>query len=397
MHNTACHYPSSHALNRFIVIVLGCILSLLPTSDTQARRGRKPPQALASFIDQLDNYDTARWFKADGWKNGSPFDNAWLADNISFDSGLMDIRLDDNATLGEPYASGNYQSNGFYGYGCYEASFKPVAKPGVISSFFTFAGPFDNGGNSLHNEIDFEFRGFNTSELQVNWWANDDSYSVGHEHIIVLNFDASQEFHRYGFKWTAAGIEWFVDGQSVYEVSNSEADPTPKANESLQKIMMNVWPVDDTASSWAGTFVYPGNPLHGHYAWVRHIAGEDCRLAEPPLPPPSSPPPTGNPSDLHVRDIIMSLNSRGTQAIASVVIENGQGEPTEAVDVYGSWSGIVITGDTHRTTDSDGTATFYSARTRDTGSMQFCVTNVSQDGKQYDPSTNTETCAVIDN
>jgi len=103
----------------------------------------------------------------------SGISNAWLAENIEFGNGVMDIRLDDQGALGEPYASGNYQSTGFYGYGCYEASFKPVAASGVVSSFFTFAGPFDNGGNGSHNEIDIEFLGFDTRFFQVNWWRND--------------------------------------------------------------------------------------------------------------------------------------------------------------------------------------------------------------------------------
>jgi hypothetical protein len=31
-----------------------------------------------------------------------------------------------------------------------------------VSAFFTFAGPYDNGGNGRHNEIDVEFLGYDT-------------------------------------------------------------------------------------------------------------------------------------------------------------------------------------------------------------------------------------------
>ncbi|MFM2348488.1 MAG: hypothetical protein RL654_3241, partial [Pseudomonadota bacterium] len=91
--------------------------------------------------------------RADGWTNGSPFNNAWKADHLTTASSLMSIRLDNVATLGKPYTSGNYQSNGYHGYGCYEARFKPVSAAGVVSSFFTFAGPYDNGGNGRHIEF----------------------------------------------------------------------------------------------------------------------------------------------------------------------------------------------------------------------------------------------------
>jgi endo-1,3-1,4-beta-glycanase ExoK len=54
-----------------------------------------------------------------------------------------------------------------------------VAESGVVSSFFTFAGPFDNGGNGKHNEIDIEFLRFDTRTFQVNFWTNDDTYAGG--------------------------------------------------------------------------------------------------------------------------------------------------------------------------------------------------------------------------
>lgn len=386
----------SKSRSRVVMACLCCTLAFVPFQEVQAKRGGKPPQAQGDFIDHLDSYDTEYWLKADGWKNGSPFDNAWLAENITFDNGIMDIRLDDNATSGEPYASGNYQSTGFYGYGCYEASFKPVAVPGVVSSFFIFAGPFDNGGNGSHNEIDIEFLGYDTSQFQVNWWANDDSYTAGHEYIIGLGFDAANEFHRYGFKWTSTGINWFVDGEFVYQVSDSPSDPTPKATESLQKVMMNVWPVDDTAASWAGPFTYPGTPLHGLYDWVRHIAGEDCNLNDAPTPPPPPPPPPdGDASDVHVQNITMRLNSRSTQVIAEVLIQNGIGEPIEGVTVEGTWSGLITKGDMSRTTDTSGAAIFYSARSRDSGDVTFCVTHLTKNGMDYDPDADNETCDVI--
>ena len=378
------------------MLVICCTIAFVFAQDAfGSKRNNKPPKAQDTFTDHLTSYDTARWMKADGWKNGSPFDNAWLADHISFSDGYMDIRLDDQASRGEPYSSGNYQTNGFYGYGCYEASFKPVASSGVVSSFFTFAGPFDNGGNGKHNEIDIEFLGYDTTSFQTNYWTNDDDYTGGHESTVYLGFDAAHEFHRYGFKWTSGGIEWFVDGVPVYAVFDTPADPTPKANESLQKVMMNVWPVDNTAATWAGTFTYPGSPLHGIYDWVRHTAGEDCTIDDAPIPPLPPPPPGGDPVVMYIQDIAMSLNKRETQVITRVVVFNGLGEPVPDVTVDGVWSGIITNGDTRRTTDSSGSATFYSARSRDSGDVSFCITDIFGIGLAYDETANAETCDLI--
>jgi len=382
---------------RATVGILCALALLLPLQiGLAARKAPKPPQPQGDFVDDLNSYDTSRWIKADGWKNGAPFDNVWRADHVYFVGGAMVLNLDDQGAQGEPYASGHYQTTGFHGYGCFEASFMPVAEPGVVSSFFTFAGPFDNGGNGHVNEIDIEFLGYDTTLFQANFWTNDDSWSNGHEELVPLGFDAAEEFHRYGFRWTPAGIEWFVDGRLVYAVADSPGDPTPKAGESLQKIMMNVWPVDSTASGWAGAFVYPGAALSGIYDWVRYEAGEDCSLdtaPEPPPPPP--PPPDGEPGDIHVAGIDLSLNSRSTQAIARVRIVNGVGQPVADAAVSGAWSGIISNGDTARTTDGSGTATFYSARFRSSGQVTFCVGSVTASGLNYDEGANVGTCDTI--
>lgn len=137
-------------------------------------------------------------------------------------------------------------------------------------------------------------------------------------------------------------------------------------------------------------------PLHGIYDWVRYIAGEDCSLADAPaLPPPPPPPPNGDAADLHVQDIAMSLNSRGTQVIVRVQVQNGIGEPVNDVTVDGSWSGIITNGDTSRTTDDTGTATFYSARSRDPGNVFFCVMNLAKNGMNYIPNADVEMCDEI--
>lgn len=351
-----------------------------------------PPKALGSFTDHLDAFDSSRWARADGWKNGSPFDNAWRSDHVSFAGGRMELRLDDQAALGEPYTSGEYRSVGYHGYGCYEARFRPVRQSGAVTAFFTFAGPYDNGGNGKHNEIDVEFLGYDTRQVQFNFWTNDDAYAARNEYLHPLPFDAADDFHVYGFYWHAGGIRWYVDGSLVYEVLDSALNPTPKANESLQKIMMNLWPVDATAAAWAGSFYYPGEPLRAFYDWVRYTKDQPCDALEPPQPPP---PPPGNATSMHVHDISMSLDARAMQAIARVTIFDGLGRPLPGARVAGSWSGAISSGDTARTTDSNGVAIFYSARANTTGAVHFCVSDLARSGYAWDESANREVCDTI--
>ena len=382
---------------RFAGVRLAACAALLvlasgPQGALAAKPAPKPPSASGSFVEHFNAYDATRWSKADGWTNGSPFDNAWLADHVTVADGKLDLRLDNVATLGEPYASGELRTNGFYGYGCYEASFKPIMVPGVVTSLFTFAGPYDNGGNGKHNEIDIEFLGDKPGWVQLNFWTNDDTYASRNEYLLSLSDGFTADYHRYGFKWTAGGIEWFIDGGLVYSVTDRTSNPTPKATESLHKIMVNAWPVDQTAELWAGKFHYPGTPLHADYQWIRHIAGSDCSLAEPPT---EAPPPSGSASDMSVRDISLSLDSRATQVIARVNVVDGLGRPVPGAAVAAAWSGVITTGDTARTTDATGTATFYSSRTRNPGTVNFCVVGVTAGGLDYMPGANLETCDAV--
>jgi endo-1,3-1,4-beta-glycanase ExoK len=382
------------------VVALCAVLSIAAAFSMPAAAGKrpsKPPAVQGAFTDLLDGFDSSRWAKSDGWANGSPFDNAWSAGNVNFHDGLLELVLDDTARLGQPYTSAEYRSTGYYGYGCYEASFRPVAVPGAVTAFFTFAGPYDNGGNGKHNEIDIEFVGAylgeGPSSVQFNFWTNDDGYASRNEYLMQLEFDATAAFHAYGFKWTSAGIDWYVDGDLVYSVFDTTGNPTPKASDSLQKIMLNLWPVDDTASGWAGTFVYPGEPLRAQYQWVRYASGEDCEISAPPSEPP--PPPPGDPATAHVLDIAMSLDPRATQAISRVSVVDGLGRPVVGAAVSGTWSGLISSGDGSRDTDGSGMATFYSSRTRSSGDVTFCVNGISLAGMTYDSGLNAETCATI--
>jgi hypothetical protein len=156
--------------------------------------------------------------------------------------------------------------------------------------------------------------------------------------------------------------------------------------------MVNAWPVDETAVLWAGEFRYAGAPLHAEYQWIRHIAGESCSLADAPT---EGPPPSGSATTMSVREIALSLDSRATQVIARVNIVDGLGRPVAGAAVAGAWSGAISTGDTARTTDSTGTATFYSSRTRTVGTVQFCVASVSAAGLTYTSAADIESCDAI--
>jgi len=177
----------------------------------------------------------------------------------------------------EQYTSGELRSTGFYGYGCYEVEMKPVAHPGVTTAFFTFSGPNDSpdGVPRLHNEINIQFLGKDMKSFQTRYWTNDDA-SDGHDATTIqLDYQANKEFHKYGFKWSESSIEWYVDRKLVHTSKGSAAYPIPNPNDTTHRIMMNMWPTDDT-----NEFKELGHPLTAKYRNFIFGSGQDCKIGD---------------------------------------------------------------------------------------------------------------------
>ncbi|TDR77393.1 family 16 glycosylhydrolase [Photobacterium lutimaris] len=372
------------------------LLFLIPSiclSAPPAGKGNNKTIASApSFSDPLTSFDTNHWQAADGWANGSPFLNAWSSAALDFSNDGLGVVLSDSPLLGYAYTSGELRTNAFYGYGCYEVEMMPAAVSGVVTAFFTFMGPFDNtqGGNGQHNEIDIEFLGNNTNVVQLNFWTNDDQYINGHETIIDLGFDASLSFNHYAFDWSETGINWYINKELVYSVIGTTNDPTPNVTDGTHKIMMNMWPVDATASGWAGEFTYPMMPILGQFKNVHFTEGNGCTFdtSEPPSPSPTN--------SLIIANHEITLNSKATQASAAVTVTNSEGEPQQDVLITGQWSGAVNDGDNEKITDQSGDALFYSRRSRTaSGRYQFCITGLTKAGYSWPANNSEQQCSEI--
>lgn len=199
--------------------------------------------------------DAPKFECSDGWTNGSMFNCTWRKSNVIFSDGSMKLKidLDGNGEGKIPYSGGEFRSKDFYGYGMYEVVMKPIKNDGVVSSFFTYTGPTDN---NPWDEIDIEFLGKDTTKVQFNYYTNGKG---NHEYLYELGFDASEEFHTYGFDWQEGKITWYVDGEAVYSAEKNI--PTTPG-----KIMMNTWPgtgVDGWLKAFDGT-----TPLTAEYKSV---------------------------------------------------------------------------------------------------------------------------------
>lgn len=180
--------------------------------------------------------------------NGGMFNCSFRRDNAVLKDGKLQLILRETE---EGYAGAEYRTHAHYSYGYYSVSMKPAKCSGVITSFFTYTGkPWD--------EIDIEFLGDDTTRVQFNYFV---AGQGGHEYIYDLGFDASEEFHEYGFDWQPDSITWYVDGKAVHQVTGE----MPKTQ---GQIMMNFWNVADYKSDWAGKFEASKLPVYAEYEWI---------------------------------------------------------------------------------------------------------------------------------
>lgn len=108
--------------------------------------------------------------------------------------------------------------------------------------------------------------------------------------------------------------------------------------------------------------------------------------------------PEAQANEMYVSDISMSIQKSGinTRALATVSIVDVTGSPVEGVTVYGSWSGIVKSGDSTGVTGSDGKVTFTSGWVKKVkqGIFTFTVNNVIKEGWTYNLPDTTPSASI---
>lgn len=195
------------------------------------------------------------FFESDGWTNESVFNTWWKKSNVTYTDGAMHLGITENpdgsVETYDEYYGGEARSHQYFGYGDFKVKMKPAKAKGTASTFFTCTGPYDeneDGEPNPHDEIDIEFLGTDTTHVQFNYFVNGVG---GHEYMHDLGFDASAEYHEYGYRWTKDYIVWFVDDEPVYKVTASEDNPLPSTP---GRILMNHWCGTPEAEGWMGEY-----------------------------------------------------------------------------------------------------------------------------------------------
>ena len=242
-------------------------------------------------------------FESDGWSNGDVFNVVWKKHNVIYESNIMRLGITeekatawlDDAEVEFNYTAGEARTQNYYHYGDFEVSMKPSANPGTASTFFTCTGPYDtkfvldeNGDFVLddngqrvsvqnsHDEIDIEFLGNDTTHVQFNFFVDGVG---GNEYMHELGFDASEDFHSYGYRWEPDSITWFVDGVPVYKVTTDTSVEAAKNVRIVEKlpstpgrILTNYWCGNERAVGWMGLYTGATKDQGTEYQWIKTSA-----------------------------------------------------------------------------------------------------------------------------
>lgn len=250
------------------------------------------------LIDFKDGANAEVLFESDGWSNGDVFNVVWKKHNVFYENDIMRLGITeekatawlDEAEIEFDYTAGEARTQNYYHYGDYEVSMKPSANPGTASTFFVCTGPYDlkDGVPNPHDEIDIEFLGNDTTHVQFNFFVDGKG---GNEYMYDLGFDASEEFHTYGFRWEPDAITWFVDGEPAYKVTTDTSvavagnvKRVDKLPSTAGRILTNYWCGNERAWAWMGEYKGAIKDQGTEYQWI----GTSAEGA--PLNPPVAPP-----------------------------------------------------------------------------------------------------------
>ena len=240
--------------NVAVCAVLALLLTALALSGTAC--GCNPykdaPEFRREIIADFADGESEAFSATDGYGNGGVFNVEWDTSMVTYADGTANLTIAEkpDGEGNDPaytHYGGEMRSDLMYHYGFYSAVMKPSDVTGTCTSFFVYTGEYDydeEGNPHPWDEIDIEFLGKDTTFVQFNYFVNGVG---GHEYEYDLGFDASEEFHEYGFYWEKERITWYVDGEPVYRVEASDKNPLPSHS---GRIMMNHWYGNTEAELW---------------------------------------------------------------------------------------------------------------------------------------------------
>lgn len=224
--------------------------------------------AAMSYLDNFDTLDTSSWYVSDGWTNGAQQICTWDKDQAAVSGGVLNLSFVKQVTGDREYACAEVQNRRQRGYGTYEARVKGVAGSGLMSSIFTYVAA---SSSAPAESIDIaKLLGMDTTQVKFNTWINNQSLAARN---VSLTTPFDQAFTDYGVVWTSTRLDFYVNGQVVYSITDAAKIPDRATN-----LFLNIWGSDSNPNM--GSFVDPGQRVTFQIDRVAYTApGQPCQFA----------------------------------------------------------------------------------------------------------------------
>lgn len=234
----------------------------------------KPPEFLEEgyelvFDDEFegDALDTSKWGYNYSWGH-SHNHAAWcVPENVTVADGILTLKGENakhpdsegkqgtfnNKKYDIVYTSGAINTHHKYNfdYGYFEARLKMPAGKGMWPAWWMLR-------DGWPPEIDMlEILCSRPNELHVNFHYGpswNEHYS--HEQVLDVGFDASEQFHTYGFEWTPKYMRYYVDGVQVgHDFTNKSAIKEARGMYMILNLAIDGWDgAPDKATQWPALF-----------------------------------------------------------------------------------------------------------------------------------------------
>jgi beta-glucanase (GH16 family) len=207
-------------MNAEIAALLCCCLATVAAKAQAKREGAQPPPGYT--LDWVDDFngaklDPAKWM----YRTDVKAESSERPENVSVENGNLVIQMKKEQDRGKSYTGGGIISKRRFRYGYYEARVKMFGGSGWHQSVWAMAAT--DGSTTypevIRTEIDgMEFDSAAPSRGHMGliiWQGPGKSHSLTCSpgvYQAVLGFDATLDFHTYGFEWTEKGIAYYLDG-----------------------------------------------------------------------------------------------------------------------------------------------------------------------------------------
>lgn len=242
------------------VLVVAIFLGVSALARNTAAADERAASDVPTFSETFSGgtLDPAKWFIDTGNAPGNIAgvnQGTLSADNVDLSTGMLRLKLTQSVSGALATSTGaEIRSKQLFGYGTYvwvarAASTSPTphdagaAVSGTVTDVFNFI-------NDSQTEIDFEYEGQSPSTLEMTNYSTVAQKQSASTRVS----DADSSFHEYKFVWSAAKIEFYVDGKLVS--THTEHIPSAPA-----AVLINLWGTNSTsfggmATPGATTYLY---------------------------------------------------------------------------------------------------------------------------------------------